>query len=83
MPLIEKLSQSSELAGLMTQVRTLEDEADRLGDEVQVTLFDAVTDVRGMIDAMRMGEIVGLLEQATDQAQRVAATVESILLKNA
>ena len=83
MPLIEKLSQDRELAGLMTQVRTLEDEADRLGDEVQITLYDGVTDVRGMIDAMRMGEIVGLLEQATDQAQRVAATVESILLKNA
>lgn len=83
MPLIEKLSQGTELTGLMTQVRQLEDEADRLGDEVQVTLYDAVTDVRGMIDAMRMGEIVGLLEQATDQAQRVAATVESILLKNA
>lgn len=83
MPLIEKPSQGGELARLMTQVRVLEDEADRLGDEVQVTLYDNVSDVRGMIGAMRMGEIVGLLEQATDQAQRVAATVESILLKNA
>ena len=82
MPLMEKLSQGTELARLMTEVRALEDEADRLGDEVQVTLYDDVSDVRGMIDAMRMGEIVGLLEQATDQAQRVAATVESILLKN-
>ena len=54
-----------------------------LGDDVQIHLYDQVSDVRGMIDAMRMGEIVGLLEQSTDQAQRVAATVESVLLKNA
>ena len=83
MPLLENLNHGEELSRLTTRIRALEDEADRLGDEVQVTLYDAVTDVRGMIDAMRMGEIVGLLEQATDQAQRVAATVESILLKNA
>ena len=36
-----------------------------------------------MILAMRSGEIVGLIEDASDQAQRVAKTVESILLKNA
>ena len=83
MPLLEDLGRSDELKRLMQQVRSLEDEADALGDDVQLHLYDDVTEVRGMVDAMRMGEIVGLIEQATDQAQRVAATVESILLKNA
>ncbi|ULH17107.1 DUF47 domain-containing protein (plasmid) [Deinococcus sp. KNUC1210] len=83
MPLLENLGNSDELKRLMQEVRALEDEADALGDEVQLHLYDGVTEVRGMVDAMRMGEIVGLIEQATDQAQRVASAVESILLKNA
>ncbi len=83
MPLLEDLGQSAELHRLTAEVRRLEDEGDVLGDDVQIHLYDQVSDVRGMIDAMRMGEIVGLLEQSTDQAQRVAATVESVLLKNA
>ncbi|GGJ76025.1 DUF47 domain-containing protein [Deinococcus aquiradiocola] len=83
MPLLEHLKRADELNRITARVRELEDDADRLGDEVQSTLYDGVTDVQGMIRAMRTGEIVGLLEQATDQAQRVAATVESILLKNA
>ncbi len=36
-----------------------------------------------MVQAMRTGEILSLLEDASDQAQRVAKTVENILLKNA
>ncbi|GGR08005.1 DUF47 domain-containing protein [Deinococcus ruber] len=83
MPLLEDLRRADELKRLTQQVRALEDEADALGDEVQLHLYDGVTEVRGMVDAMRMGEIVGLIEQATDQAQRVASAVESILLKNA
>lgn len=42
-----------------------------------------MNDVPGMIRAMRGGEIVNLIGDASDQAQRVAKTVESILLKNA
>ncbi len=83
MPLLEEAGRAEELNALTARVRSLEDEADALGDEVQLGLYDGVTEVRGMVDAMRMGEIVGLIEQATDQAQRVAATAENILLKNA
>ena len=83
MPLLEEAGRAAELNALTARVRSLEDEADALGDEVQLGLYDGVTEVRGMVDAMRMGEIVGLIEQATDQAQRVAATAENILLKNA
>ncbi|BDP40918.1 hypothetical protein DAETH_08870 [Deinococcus aetherius] len=83
MPLIEDTGRIQELAGLARQIRTLEDEGDTISDEVQRTLYQGVTDVPGMIRAMRGGEIVNLIEDASDQAQRVAKTVESILLKNA
>ncbi|WP_026332570.1 DUF47 domain-containing protein [Deinococcus apachensis] len=83
MPLIEDTGRIQELAALARQIRTLEDEGDTISDEVQRTLYQGVTDVPGMIRAMRGGEIVNLIEDASDQAQRVAKTVESILLKNA
>ena len=65
------------------EIRALEDQGDTISDEVQRHLYDGVNDVPGMIRAMRGGEIVALIEDASDQAQRVAKTVESILLKNA
>ncbi|GMA16049.1 DUF47 family protein [Deinococcus metallilatus] len=83
MPMIEDTGKIRELAALAQQIRTLEDEGDRISDEVQRTLYQGVNDVPGMIRAMRGGEIVNLIEDASDQAQRVAKTVESILLKNA
>ncbi|SMB94977.1 DUF47 domain-containing protein [Deinococcus hopiensis] len=83
MPLIEDAGRVRELTALAGQIRTLEDEGDTISDEVQRTLYQGVTDVPGMIRAMRGGEIANLIEDASDQAQRVAKTVESILLKNA
>ena len=83
MPLIENTGRVRELAELAQQIRALEDEGDRISDDVQRGLYDGVDDVQGMIRAMRGGEIVDLIEDASDQAQRVAKTVESILLKNA
>lgn len=83
MPLIENTGRVGELAELAQKIRALEDEGDRISDDVQRGLYDGVNDVQGMIRAMRGGEIVGLIEDASDQAQRVAKTVESILLKNA
>ena len=83
MPLIEDAGRVRELTALAGQIRTLEDEGDTISDEVQRSLYHNVTDVPGMIRAMRGGEIANLIEDASDQAQRVAKTVESILLKNA
>ena len=83
MPLIKDKKRVSELAALATEVRTLEDEGDRLSDAAQAALYEGVTQVPQMIQAMRSGEILSLLEDASDQAQRVAKTVENILLKNA
>lgn len=83
MPLIEDKRRLEELRGLVHEVRALEDEGDALHDKVQVTLFDGAKDVPGLVSAIRWGEIYTLLEEATDQAQRVANTVDGILLKHA
>lgn len=83
MPLIEDKGRVDELRGLATQVRTLEDEGDRISEEAQARLYDGVEAVPQMIQAMRAGEVLALLEDASDQAQRVAKVVENILLKNA
>ncbi|TSA83158.1 DUF47 family protein [Deinococcus detaillensis] len=83
MPLIEDKKRVPELAALATEVRTLEDDGDTISDAAQAALYDGVTDVQQMIQATRAGEIISLLEDASDQAQRVAKTVENILLKNA
>ena len=81
--MIEDPRQVAQLRDLAVQIRRLEGEADAIGDEVARNLYTGVTEVPQMILAMRSGEIVELLENATDQAQRVAKTVEHILLKNA
>ena len=83
MPMIEQNNKVGELARIAKEIRALEDQGDTISDEVQRTLYHGVNDVPGMIRAMRGGEIVALIEDASDQAQRVAKTVESILLKNA
>ncbi|RJF71917.1 DUF47 domain-containing protein [Deinococcus cavernae] len=83
MPLIEHQGNTAQLVALAQQIQALEDQADDLGDDVERNLYDGVTDVPGMINAMRSGEIAGLIENATDQAQRVSKTVAGILLKNA
>lgn len=83
MPLIEDTGKIQELARIADQIRALEDEGDVISDDTQRTLFAHVQDVHDMIRAMRGGEIVNLIEDASDQAQKVAKTVESILLKNA
>ncbi|MBZ9750952.1 DUF47 domain-containing protein [Deinococcus sp. HMF7604] len=83
MPLLEQGSRVGELTRITSEIRALEDQGDTISDQVQRHLYDSVKDVPDMIRAMRGGEIVNLIEDASDQAQRVAKTIESILLKNA
>lgn len=83
MPLLEDPRRAAELGQIVVKVRTLEDDGDRVLDAVQVALYDGVTDIPGLVRAMRWGEIMTLLEDTTDQGQRVANTIEGILLKNA
>lgn len=83
MPLIEDSRKNDELRSLTRKIRDLEDEGDRINAEAMRHLYDGVTQVPQMIATMRSGEIIELIEGASDLAQRVAKTVESILLKNA
>lgn len=83
MPLIETTGKIPELQQIAQQIEKLEDEGDDISENVERHLYDGVTDVPAMIRAMRNGEIVKNIEDASDQAKRVAQTVASILLKNA
>ncbi|WP_027481023.1 DUF47 domain-containing protein [Deinococcus pimensis] len=83
LPLLEDKKRTSDLMEFTRQVKELEDEGDRLLDEVQVAIYDGVTAIPDLVAAMRWNELYTLLEDATDQAQRVANTIEGILLKHA
>lgn len=83
LPLLEDKKRADDLTRLTREVRELEDEGDRLLDEVQVGLYEGAVSVPDLVRAIRWNEIYVLLEEATDQAQRVAKTIEGILLKNA
>ena len=65
------------------EVHRLENEADDALNEALAHLYDGVTEVPALITAMRWGELLGLLEDATDRAEDVANTLEGIMLKNA
>jgi uncharacterized protein len=83
LPLLGTGSQHGELRAQLQRVRELEHEADELDQQLQTQVYDGVTTVPEMIIAMRLSEISALMERASDQAQRVAKIIESILLKNA
>jgi predicted phosphate transport protein (TIGR00153 family) len=81
-PLLEDLKTAPILLQKTAEVRRLEDEADALMDEAEVSLYDDFTDVPGMIRAMRRGELYEYLEEATDRAQDVAKALEGVALKH-
>lgn len=64
-------------------IQRLENEADDMLDQALMELFDGVEDIRGLISAIRWGEIYQHLEDATDRAEDIANTLEGIVVKNA
>lgn len=64
------------------EIHRLENEADDTLNQALAALYDNVTDIPGLIARMRWGELIGLLEDATDRAEDVADVLESIYLKN-
>jgi uncharacterized protein len=64
-------------------IQRLENEADDMLDQALMELFEGVEDVRGLISAIRWGEIYQHLEDATDRAEDIANTLEGIVVKNA
>jgi uncharacterized protein Yka (UPF0111/DUF47 family) len=84
MPHLEHLSKhSAELRRAVVEIHRLENEADDALNQALATLYNGVTDIPGVILAIRWGELYGLLEDATDGAEGVAHVLEGILIKNA
>ena len=72
-----------ELLRRAVEIHRLENEADDALHQALATLYDGVTEVPALIEAMRWGELYGLLEDATDQAEDVANRLEGIVAKHA
>jgi len=74
---------AGELRRCVVELHRLENEADDVHSNALARLYDGVTEVPALIVAMRWGELYGLLEDATDRAERVANTLEGMLIKYA
>jgi uncharacterized protein len=84
MLLLEEMhKQREDLRRDILELHRLENEADSVHSEALARLYDGVADIPQLIVAMRWGEIHALLEQATDKAERIANTLEGMLLKYA
>jgi uncharacterized protein len=84
MPILAKLSkQSAELHRHAVELHRLENEADELLHKSLATLYEGVTEVPALIDAIRWGELYGLLEDATDRAEDIGDRLETIASKYA
>ncbi len=74
--------QGEEIRRHVLEIHRLENEADDTLNQALAALYDGVTEVPSLISRMRWGELIGLLEDATDRAEDVADVLESIYLKN-
>jgi predicted phosphate transport protein (TIGR00153 family) len=84
MPYLEEMGkQQDALKKCILELHRLENEADSVHSKALARLYDGVTEVPALIQAMRWGEIYALLESATDRAERIANTLEGMLLKYA
>ena len=61
------------------ELNRLENEADAISREVVADLFSGKHE---FLDVLRWKEIYGRLENAADQCEDVANTIESIVIKN-
>jgi predicted phosphate transport protein (TIGR00153 family) len=73
------LKEFKNLMGFTIEINRLENEADAISREAVADLFSGRHEV---LDVMRWKEIYGRLENAADQCEDVANTIESIVIKN-
>ena len=66
---------------LRREIHRLENEGDDLLAEAIATLYDGVTEIPALIQAMHWGDIYQLLEDATDKCEHVATVVRNIMVK--
>jgi predicted phosphate transport protein (TIGR00153 family) len=67
----------------VVEVHRLENEADEVYSEVLGSLYEGTTEIPDLIRAIRWGELYGLLEETTDQAEDVANVLEAVAMKYA
>ena len=82
-PLLEERRNADALERATQEIHRLENEGDDLLADAVATLYDGVTEVPQLINAMRWGDIYQLLEDTTDKAEGVATALSNIALKNA
>ncbi len=82
-PLMEHDKRHDEVLRWVVEINRLENEADDTLSRALAGLYDGVTDVSSLIQAIRWGELYQLLEDATDRAEQVANTLEAIVVKYA
>jgi predicted phosphate transport protein (TIGR00153 family) len=84
MPILAEMGKKQEaLRNCILELHRLENEADSVHSKALARLYDGVSEVPALIQAMRWGEIYALLETATDRAEHIANTMEGMLLKYA
>jgi predicted phosphate transport protein (TIGR00153 family) len=83
MPLLESAKQREAVLHSTVELNRLENEADEVLSQALATLYDGVTDIPAVVEALHWGELYQLLEDATDRAEDVADTLEAIVLKHA
>ncbi|MDQ2907121.1 MAG: DUF47 family protein [Chloroflexota bacterium] len=82
-PLLKKRKQWDDLLHRTIDIHRLENEADEVLDRALMGQFEGVSDIQGLIKAIRWGEIYQDLEDASDRAEDIANTLEGIVVKNA
>lgn len=82
-PLVERAKDSEQLKRQIVIINRLENEADDLLDGALAGVFDGAADIPALVGALRWSELYQGLEEAADQAEDVANTLEGIMLKNA
>lgn len=81
-PLLENWKDPDKLEQATREIHRLENEGDDLLVEALADLYNGVTEVPQLINAMRWGDVYQLLEDATDRAEHVAVALHNIVLKH-
>ena len=80
--LLDELHDGAAMREHLVELHRLENEADELLNRALGSLYAGVTEVPELIKAIQWGDIYGILERATDRAEKVAVVLETILVKH-
>jgi uncharacterized protein len=76
---VNRLKDFKNLMGFTIEINRLENEADAISRQAVADLFSGKHDV---MDVLRWKEIYGRLENAADQCEDIANTIETIVIRN-